>query len=271
MRTLQRYGGKIATLLCATLLLNIALATPALATPAEALNCLARAYPDHLLAPTEQTFILSREGQRYEFDPKTVYRGYEDELEAAGLYSQLRQPYPMGVMARTPDIDSDPGRLRHTPLFLDMYGSSAKAVQNNLVPVYWAPCRCNLDFSKVNGAATALAAVGEAIEKAGLSNYVARPLGTFNWRKIAGTNRLSMHAFGIALDFKLPGHLGRYWRWEHSKAIRFPAEIFQDPGLNQVVDIFEAHGFIWGGKWWHYDSIHFEYRPELTTYRCAQG
>lgn len=26
---------------------------------------------------------------------------------------------------------------------------------------------------------------------------------------------------------------------------------------------FERHGFIWGAKWYHYDSMHFEYRPEL--------
>jgi len=27
--------------------------------------------------------------------------------------------------------------------------------------------------------------------------------------------------------------------------------------------VFERHGFIWGGRWWHYDTMHFEYRPEL--------
>src|SRR5690242_16362928 len=26
---------------------------------------------------------------------------------------------------------------------------------------------------------------------------------------------------------------------------------------------FEQHGFIWGGRWAHYDTMHFEYRPEL--------
>ena len=31
----------------------------------------------------------------------------------------------------------------------------------------------------------------------------------------------------------------------------------------EIVDIFEKHGFIWGGKWYHYDTMHFEYRPEL--------
>ena len=31
----------------------------------------------------------------------------------------------------------------------------------------------------------------------------------------------------------------------------------------EVVEAFERHGFIWGGRWHHYDTMHFEYRPEL--------
>ena len=33
----------------------------------------------------------------------------------------------------------------------------------------------------------------------------------------------------------------------------------------EVVEIFEKYGFIWGGKWYHYDTMHFEYRPELLV------
>ena len=36
----------------------------------------------------------------------------------------------------------------------------------------------------------------------------------------------------------------------------------------EIVDIFEKHGFIWGGRWSHYDTMHFEYRPEFQT--CYQ-
>jgi D-alanyl-D-alanine carboxypeptidase len=28
-----------------------------------------------------------------------------------------------------------------------------------------------------------------------------------------------------------------------------------------------SYGFIWGGKWYHYDTMHFEYRPELMGFR----
>ena len=24
--------------------------------------------------------------------------------------------------------------------------------------------------------------------------------------------------------------------------------------------------FVWGGRWWHYDTMHFEYRPEIICY-----
>ena len=32
-----------------------------------------------------------------------------------------------------------------------------------------------------------------------------------------------------------------------------------------IPEIFEKHGFIWGGKWDHFDTMHFEYRPELCV------
>ena len=33
----------------------------------------------------------------------------------------------------------------------------------------------------------------------------------------------------------------------------------------EIVNIFERHGFIWGGRWYHYDTMHFEFRPEFLT------
>ena len=40
----------------------------------------------------------------------------------------------------------------------------------------------------------------------------------------------------------------------------------------RLVEIMERHGFIWGGKWHHFDGMHFEYRPELILYsRLVEG
>jgi hypothetical protein len=30
-----------------------------------------------------------------------------------------------------------------------------------------------------------------------------------------------------------------------------------------VIKAFETFGFVWGGKWLFYDTMHFEYRPEI--------
>ena len=67
-----------------------------------------------------------------------------------------------------------------------------------------------------------------------------------------------MHSWGAAIDINAAR--ADYWLWQGSGVIeaglvnRIPTEI---------VAIFERHGFIWGGKWSHYDTMHFEYRPEL--------
>jgi hypothetical protein len=62
-----------------------------------------------------------------------------------------------------------------------------------------------------------------------------------------------MHAYGAAIDLNLA--VSDYWMWRTGAwRNRMPREI---------VDIFERHGFIWGGRWYHYDTMHFEYRPEL--------
>jgi peptidoglycan L-alanyl-D-glutamate endopeptidase CwlK len=90
--------------------------------------------------------------------------------------------------------------------------------------------------------------------------YVLKTGGTFNWRSIAGSEQLSAHAFGIAID--IDPDYSDYWRWnasgDYGKLIPYKNRI-----PHRIVEIFERHGFIWGGKWYHYDTMHFEYRPEL--------
>jgi hypothetical protein len=236
------------------------------------LSCLSDAYPDKLLLSLDNQLSSVQTGQHYPYQPEKKYKDFQDELDHADLFSQLRQPYRKGLLDTPPQHNEDPGRLRHMPLFMDMYGKSSAEVAQNLIAVDWAPCQCKIQFSKVNGAARALEAVGREIHQAGLSKYVQQSLGTYQWRNIAGTQRLSMHALGVAVDFKLPNTLGRYWRWDtvtQGQTRKFPFEILLNEDFNQIVNIFESKGFVWGGKWWHYDSIHFEYRPELTLPGCG--
>lgn len=91
----------------------------------------------------------------------------------------------------------------------------------------------------------------------------------FNWRKIAGTDRKSNHSFGIAIDV-LPKKYRKkvlYWSWESDKNEKWmllPQSSLWTPP-DQVIEIFLAEGFIWGGHWDRYDTMHFEYRPELIA------
>jgi hypothetical protein len=64
-----------------------------------------------------------------------------------------------------------------------------------------------------------------------------------------------MHSWGAAIDINAA--YADYWLWPRGKSGNaIPTEI---------IDIFERRGFIWGGKWSHYDTMHFEYRPELLN------
>jgi len=89
----------------------------------------------------------------------------------------------------------------------------------------------------------------------------------FNWRKVAGTSRKSNHSYGIAIDI-LPKKYRKktiYWSWEQEKNkdwMLLPQSSLWTPP-DPVVKIFLAEGFIWGGHWDKYDTMHFEYRPEL--------
>jgi len=85
------------------------------------------------------------------------------------------------------------------------------------------------------------------------------PSGGWNWRYIAGTNRRSLHSYGIAIDL-LPIDLrGRstYWQWG---TVDFD-NLYLPPAA--VVRAFEFYGFLWGGNWSLIDTMHFEYRPEI--------
>ena len=90
-------------------------------------------------------------------------------------------------------------------------------------------------------------------------------------RGIAGTGTRSQHAWGLAVDLVPTSYDGLqvYWRWTrawnrngwHSTPLE---QRWSPPAV--VVEIFESHGFLWGGKWAHFDNIHFEYRPEILEY-----
>jgi hypothetical protein len=89
----------------------------------------------------------------------------------------------------------------------------------------------------------------------------------WNWRNIAGSENRSFHAYGAAVDLLLKSQTGleTYRQWTAAKGIDWrtvPTGSRQNPPA-PVIRAFEEQGFIWGGKWSRYDTMHFEYHPEL--------
>ena len=154
---------------------------------------------------------------------------------------------------------SDAGRCRNYELLGKIYGSSESAVKANLVDVIWLKDFLNLPlkFNSKNGAAAALQDVSNELNEMVKSDptlleYLKDPGGTFKWRIIAGTNRLSAHSYGIAIDINVKK--SHYWQWSKGYENLIP---------EKIVRVFEKHKFIWGGRWKHFDTMHFEYRPEM--------
>ena len=92
-------------------------------------------------------------------------------------------------------------------------------------------------------------------------------VSAWNWRDIADTHSRSNHAYGTAIDL-LPSTKNRletYWLWTAQKNVDWwdvPYSARMIPP-KAVIKAFEDYGFVWGGKWLFYDTMHFEYRPEI--------
>ena len=227
------------------------------------LDRLLKAYPDHLERIDGNTLIW-RNGTRMSLDDGRGAKSFEDWLRDPDIEDMLAQPYPRGGSASPPARNSDPGRARNAAFFKTMYGDCTKdEVARRLVDVIWLPKKAGqrLKVTTVNNVAARLEAVSRELDAlpARFDVYLAPSAGAYNCRPIAGTSQLSAHGYGIAIDIAL--RHADYWRWSKSTAGgQLP---YRNAIPLEIVRIFEKHGFIWGGAWYHYDTMHFEYRPEL--------
>lgn len=231
------------------------------------IQALCTAYRSHL-TPVDGA-ILWTDGTRMSVDDGRT-KTFQQKLNDPDLEDQFSIPYPKNEFDTPPSPNEDPGRIRFVPFFEKLYGGTREEVSANLISVAWLPGAQpeTIMFNKQAGAAAALAEVARDLARLPEKTqaYVLKPLGSFNWRAIAGTQRPSPHRFGIAVDFQLPTKLHCYWQWSgksENSPPPYPPSLLADPRLRDIVGLFEKHGFIWGGKWAHFDSMHFEFRPEL--------
>jgi len=220
---------------------------------------LIKAYPDYIIG-YENNYIIWKDSSRMLYDDKKS-KNFDELLNKPDIQDMFTYKYVKNNLD-IPKFNDDPGRIRFEPLFFKMYGNNKTEVSKNLVAVYWLPSSINkkIYVTKINNVNQKIQAISNELDKLPhLYKYIDNIGGTFNWRKISGTNRLSVHSFGIAIDINVK--YSNYWKWE--KKIDPNNYLYKNKIPLELIIIFEKHGFIWGGKWYHFDTMHFEYRPEL--------
>ncbi len=191
-----------------------------------------------------------------------------ERIDSPDLDDVFAVPYPTPGTAITPvtDEEIDPGRIRVESMFRATYGMTARDVEAALVNVKIAGH--TVRFHR-RGAADALRRVAKRIDALlaadpSLGRFFKELGGTFNPRNIAGTTHASAHSWGVAID--IDTSLSDYWRHAGPNA----KVVWRNRIPQSIVDAFEAEAFVWGGRWYHYDTMHFEYRPELFDARCRR-
>lgn len=225
---------------------------------------------DNQLTFSDGTSLNIRDG-----GPK---KNHQQWLTSPDIADMFRYPYHPNSFADPerltgPAEHSDPGRARNTAFFRKVYGDcSSGEVRPHLERVAWLPDAKGkttyIQVTRRNQVARRLAAVVALLTKLPPERrrFLVPPAGGYNCRTIAGTNTPSAHSYGIAVDIAV--RHADYWRWKRSDAREERrggaiTTTYRNQIPYDIVAAFEAHGFIWGGRWSHFDTMHFEYRPEL--------
>jgi len=221
------------------------------------------AYPDYVLGVEkkndEKVYLIMKSGNKIIYDDKKQ-KNHEEKLVSPDLQDMLEQSYPLEKGTEIMDKTFDPGRARHYELLNEVYGNSKAAIEKNLTNLKYG--YTNYQFNSKNGANISLEqSLKEVIPLAKTRSDIGSILypasGTYNYRVISGTGRLSPHSYGIAIDLKSDKR--DYWKWSSEKQGKERLKEYP----KELIEAFEKNNFVWGGKWGHFDILHFEYRPEI--------
>jgi hypothetical protein len=258
----------------------------AVAPGREEIRAIAAAYPDRVeeVAFTDGEWAVRIDGRWFywadarlltedlrprkdEFTPLRFYRYYRGPLRIR----EVPPAFEERLRSILEERRSDPP-VRH-PGFQDaLYGFSSLAeAEATMVDVEFLGHGTRVHPIAVEALARVEADVREAAEIDPEVAAFVRGLDTveaFHWRNIAGTRARSFHSYGVAVDL-IPRSYGGdfgYWLWAAQAGIEEWWALGEDDRYSMpqpVIDAFERHGFVWGGKWLFFDPIHFEYRPEV--------
>ena len=223
---------------------------------------LLQAYPQEI-KEYKNNKITFFDGTQMSIDDFSQDKTIEMKLKEPSLKDQMSLKYIKVSKnpSYVPHVNESPGRMRYLPFFEKMYGANQNEVQKHLVKIIWLPKSAHktIFITSVNGVDKQLQAVSNELDALpeNIKSFVKNLSGTYCWRDVANTNRLSPHCFGIAID--ISAKRSNYWLWDKEKN----DFSYKNQIPLEIVKIFEKHGFIWGGRWYKYDTMHFEYRPEL--------
>ncbi len=213
------------------------------------------AYPDFDLK-YESGYLIFTDGTKITCDDGKE-KNFVEKLDNCDIEDMFSMKYDS--TATTPSYLNDCGRGRNEELFKKMYGNSEQAARKNLVSIEWFGQK--IQFTMVNGAAEQLKKVASELQKMPQYRKFLTNASSFYWRKVRGANRQSAHSYGIAIDINTS--YSNYWLWSNPKCKETDKIRYENRVPIEIVRVFEKYGFIWGGRWYHYDTMHFEYRPEF--------
>lgn len=221
------------------------------------------AYPNYIVdlevVDNSNVYIILKSGNKLLYDDR-LEKNQNEKLSNPSIKDMMKENYILGSIDTLMPQDYNPGRIRVYPLLKEVYGSNQFELEQNLKGIRIGPN--SHGFNNNNNAAHHLKlAIDElnylATNNPELWSYIYPIGGTYNFRYISKTNRLSPHAFGIAID--LASSKDDYWQW----ATRAAGEKRLKSYPQAIIDVMERNYFIWGGKWGQFDILHFEYRPEI--------
>jgi hypothetical protein len=222
------------------------------------------AYPNQIIG-FKDNHLIFKDGSRMIYDDGKK-KNFQELIDNPDIEDQFTYEYKSDNNSPNPNKKFDSGRIRNEDFFKKIYGNSKSEVENKLVEINWCPKLVNqkIKVTTVNNINEIVKKISQELDNhKDLKVYISNIGGTFNWRKIAGTNRLSMHSFGMTIDINVK--YSNYWQWDCKCKNEDALLIYKNKIPEAIIRIFEKYGFIWGGKWYHYDTMHFEYRPELLN------
>ena len=219
-------------------------------------------YAEGRISPVIQTYTLS--GNTLSV-PRYFHTDYTATLSAAGITESLS--FSTGDSPIATNGKDAKEALVYPEGRFETQEDSLLAMENIKVPVWKLGKNGEKTASSVTLTVNAkLAPILETVFKEIYNDPEAFPVvsaGGYTWRNVAGTARLSEHAYGTAVDLNPDQN---YCITEGSSATTgthwTPGEDpYSIPAFSSVVRIFEKYGFTWGGDAWNKkaDYMHFSY------------